>query len=645
MTTITFDVECFKNYLLVLMRNPISGHVLFYERYNEIERGVTLNQLRGMLTNNLIVGFNSLRYDILIIEALFAGYDNKSLKLISDQIINDKLQPWVVRSTFKFKALECDHIDLINVAPLQAKLKLYGARMNTHTIEELPVPHDCEVNDEQAKRLFNYCITDNVVTGELLDHLKSQIALRVKMSSEYGIDLRSKSDAQIAEAVFKKEHKRITGVAAKKVKIEDGCEFFYRPPDYIKFKSEQLNQLVSDYQTTPLVCGASGHLSIDFNHEESRSIEDYDKYVAELKIDKPNKKPVLYKTWCDRKIQRTKTINHDGGDYAFGIGGLHSILESKSYYSTKNKRIVDIDAKSFYPFIILFNKYKPSGLRDSFQEIYAPLVERRMMAVVDIREKDARSLKIIINGAFGKLSEKHSCLYSPDVNAQITITGQLTLMMIVEMLSDVGIKTLAANTDGVTLELPVDMSDVFDNVVAEWEVCSGHKMSLTEYESIHFRDVNNYIALLKTDKKYTKSNNDKDLDIKSIGCYADPASKRLSLNPKSSASVMAMKNYMRGVCEIDEYINECDDILEFANVATASKGAKFRDARIGTILRFYYGKHSIDCAVHATSGNKIANTDGAELMQTIPESMPDDLDRQHYIDLAISHTKDVGLFD
>ena len=50
----------------------------------------------------------------------------------------------------------------------------------------------------------SYCQNDLGVTKALFNTLRSEIELRKEMSEEHGIDLRSKSDAQVAEAVLKK---------------------------------------------------------------------------------------------------------------------------------------------------------------------------------------------------------------------------------------------------------------------------------------------------------------------------------------------------------------------------------------------------------------------------------------------------------
>jgi hypothetical protein len=44
----------------------------------------------------------------------------------------------------------------------------------------------------------------------------------------------------------------------------------------------------------------------------------------------------------------------------------------------------------------------------------------------------ADSLKITINGSFGKLGNYYSALYAPDLMVQVTVTGQLALLKLIE---------------------------------------------------------------------------------------------------------------------------------------------------------------------------------------------------------------------
>lgn len=64
------------------------------------------------------------------------------------------------------------------------------------------------------------------------------------------------------------------------------------------------------------------------------------------------------------------------------------------------------------------------------------------------------TFKIVLNGTFGKLGSKYSFLYSPNLMIQVTITGQLALLMLIEALEAAGISVVSANTDGIVSRCP-----------------------------------------------------------------------------------------------------------------------------------------------------------------------------------------------
>ena len=55
------------------------------------------------------------------------------------------------------------------------------------------------------------------------------------MSAEYGIDLRSKSDAQIAEAVINSELEKVLGHYPQRAELTYQFEIGYSVPEFIKF--------------------------------------------------------------------------------------------------------------------------------------------------------------------------------------------------------------------------------------------------------------------------------------------------------------------------------------------------------------------------------------------------------------------------
>lgn len=217
--TYVFDSEIYRNYFCVRFKDVETKKLVSWE----MEPGDKLDRrsLREHIESNLIIGFNSANFDIVILYAAIAGFSVKKLKEIADDIIRGDMKPWDIEREYKFKIpkpWEIDHIDLIEVAPGKASLKLYNGRLHGRRMQDLPYPPDAVLTPEQIDETYKYCGNDLDATLLLWESLSEQIKLREGMSREYGIDLRSKSDAQVAEAVIKREVKRILGRDVKRPK-------------------------------------------------------------------------------------------------------------------------------------------------------------------------------------------------------------------------------------------------------------------------------------------------------------------------------------------------------------------------------------------------------------------------------------------
>lgn len=105
-------------------------------------------------------------------------------------------------------------------------------------------------------------------------------------------------------------------------------------------------------------------------------------------------------------------------------------------------------------------------------------------------------MKIAINGAGGKFSDFYSALYAPDLTIQMTVTGQLSLLLLIEMLESSGIKVISANTDGIVMLVEKTKENELDLRTAEWERQTNFITEETRYSAYYARDCNNYIALV-----------------------------------------------------------------------------------------------------------------------------------------------------
>ena len=243
------DTEVYRRYCLIGFIDPATGKIVSIEA---VDKPFSLDDrewLRKYMRRHSTVGFNSAPFDLPIIYAAIAGKTPKQIKEIADAIIIDGLRPWEIEDEYKIKIpRNLDHVDLIEVAPGKASLKIYNGRMHGKRMQDLPIDPDADLTDEEIEIVYDYWKNDLAATIGLHDGLKTQLDLRREMTKEYGIDLRSKSDAQIAEAVIKTGIKRLSGRDPKRPELKGGQRYRYRIPKFIKFNDDGLLDLLDDIE-------------------------------------------------------------------------------------------------------------------------------------------------------------------------------------------------------------------------------------------------------------------------------------------------------------------------------------------------------------------------------------------------------------
>lgn len=587
-----FDIECYPNYFLAMLRRE-DGKTATFVRADGLVKPDELDKLKRLVSSGTIVSFNGNNYDLPMISAALAGFDNAGLKRVSDKIVLNNLKPWIVAREMGFELIEgLDHIDLIEVAPLRASLKAYGARLHTKRLQDLPYDPNLPLTREQMIEVATYCGNDLELTAQLFASLEKQIDLRRAMSKTYGIDLRSKSDAQIAEAVLQKGVGELLKRKVRAPEIPEGTSYYYTAPDWVRFRTKPLQDLLGDIKLAKFIVSASGSVDLP----------------AALK---------------GKKIEIGK------GVYRLGIGGLHSSEERSSWYSDGKRVLIDRDVASYYPRIILNNGWHPAHMGKAFLTVYNDIVEKRLAAKHAGDKVTADALKITINGSFGKLGNKYSALYSPNLLIQTTITGQLALLMLIEALEDQGIPVVSANTDGVVMyPLRCDV-DLCNAIVADWERNTGFETEATEYRSLHSRDVNNYVAV-KPDGEY-----------KCKGVFA-PGS--LMKNPVNEIVTEAVVQYLVNRTPPEVTIAECRDIRKFLTVRSVKGGGVYGDQYLGKTVRWYYSTKAKGRTInYKVNGYTVARSDGAMPAMVLPDELPSDVDFEWYANEAEEVLKGVGV--
>ena len=139
-TVITCDVECYPNYFLVTLFRVSDGATVYIDMHNDSIELHALEKLRFMLSRYTVVTYNGNYYDLPLVYMFLSGCNNQTLKEYSDRIIHEKIKPWEIERIYKDFSI--DTIDLIDLCPLQSTLKIYGGRLHTKTMQDLPLPPD-----------------------------------------------------------------------------------------------------------------------------------------------------------------------------------------------------------------------------------------------------------------------------------------------------------------------------------------------------------------------------------------------------------------------------------------------------------------------------------------------------------------------
>lgn len=584
---IILDCETYTNYFLLSMLDTDSGKIKDFELYDG--QPFDAKTVQTILRNHTTLGFNSLNYDLPVIVAALRGDTNAQIKQLSDDIINCE-QVWPVLKKHKITMLQAfDHIDIMPIPIGQASLKIYGGRLHAPKMQDLPIEPSAIITPEQRKTLRLYCHNDLQVTRILYEELKPQIALREQMSKQYGIDLRSNSDAQIAENVIKHELEA-KNIDCTRPTVKIGTKYKYTTPKHITFKNPLFNDLVAMIERTDFVVNDNGQVALP-----------------------------------DELLTK---ISFDGAEYQLGIGGIHSCESAQTVIAQDDECLFDIDVASYYPYLIIDGQYYPKHLTREFLTVYESIVNRRIEAK---RKKDhvtADSLKITVNGSFGKFGSKYSFLYSPDLLINTTITGQLTLLMLIEMITIAGGKVKSANTDGIVVLCKRDNVQAIRDTVSLFELNTIFTMEYTEYRALYSINVNNYLAV-KPDGK-----------VKGKGQFAIGG---LAKNPTNTISVKAAIAYLTKQTPIKDTILQCQDIRDFVTLRTVKGGAVKDGQAIGKSIRWYHSTSTMTAIHYQTNNNKVPKSDGAKPVMDYPDTLPTDIDYQFYIQEAKNIIKSCGV--
>lgn len=642
------DTECARNYWLCKFYPPTGPMVEFAawpgKPLDVAGLRVYIDSVPGLIM------FNGVGYDNPMIAAALTGLDCEALKNLNDAIITKGVKWWNFYRDFQIPEPDWKMIDIMEVAPgVRISLKIYGGRMHSKRLQDLPFDHAAEVAPIERLTISTYCGNDLVTTRDLKNAVIDRLRLRHEIGQQYGIEVMSKSDAQIAESVFKAK----LPFAPQKTWLPHGHAFKYVAPPWLSFVSAELNDVLAMVQRVDFVVKNPDELKISEDEKvydlDGKEIKSGIKFSDEIK---------------GRDIRIGQSL------YRIGIGGLHSKEKKAHFKSVPGKwTITDHDVNSYYPTLMLLMGMYPAGTGPAFLEVFREIYDTRLHAkgmqaqcearikalkgVEGARDERMRmhqdaahwktisdGLKIVLNGTYGKLGSRYSFLFAPELMIRTTLSGQLALLMLIEMFELNGIRVVSANTDGIVVITPAGLEWMRDSTIDWWHKKTGLETEATEYTAIYNANVNNYIAF-KPDGSH-----------KAKGWYGEsgvvPKASPSGKSPGKDICNDAVIAFLRDGTPIAQTVMSCQDIKRFLTVKNANNPAggaveERTGVWLGKALRWYYGVGVTTGLRYAANGNLVAGSTGAIPLMELPDTFPTDVDYQLYINESFSMLRDLGL--
>lgn len=491
MKVIVTDIETMAEFFLCGCYDPQTGI------YHNFELNKNKNQLDAMISffeekhDHYFVTYNGLRFDSQVLEHIIRNNNNwhelPALELcaIIAQVAQDTIHDsnYGVLSKYRESELSFKILDLFEINHYSNKnrmvsLKRLEFEMDLENIEEMPIHHTkTDMTQEEIDITINYCHNDVMATYEFYkvttgntDHPlykgNNQIELRQDIFEEFGIPCINYSDSKIGDEMIKKYYCQ-----------EKGIQYSELPKKGFFRKDVKAKDCIASFVTF-----------------ETPELQKFLKHV---------KKQVFTMT-DDFK----ESLVFHGNTYTFAKGGLHTENKPKIFEADDETFIIDWDVSSYYPAIIINNNRYPQHLGTSFLKGYKTMFEKRL-ELKPLAKKDKKikgivgALKLAVNSVYGKSSDMQSWIYDRQLTMFTTITGELSLLMLIEKYELAGIHVISANTDGVTIEVNKQLLQKMQEINSWWMELTQFELERTDYQKIIFSTVNDYLAI-KTDEEIKK---------------------------------------------------------------------------------------------------------------------------------------------
>ena len=514
-----YDIETYPNIFTFVFKNVKTGEVKifeFSERKNELKGLITFISQKGLA----LIGYSNLHFDYPVLHYILIT-KNITLKslynYVQNKVINSEY-PAIRDYNIKIPQLDLYKINHYDNKARRTSLKWLEFTLRWKNLQDLPFKPGTIIPVDKFDFLIEYNINDVLFTLEFYKECIDAIVFRENMTRELGINVMNYSDVKIGEYINQITYQKLSGIPFSSFRYmkttRDLIEVKDLIPDYIKFKTKSFQDFLEEIRTKSF--------------------------------------------YLDEPFERHLSIGNM--NIKFAKGGLHSedsprIIKCKDKWILKEK-----DVGSMYPASIINGKFYPEHLGQAWYEGIKQLYEERAyklkpeMKKLDRHSKEYKylnskqeSYKLAMNGGgYGKTGSEFSWQYDPLIMLKVTFKGQLSLLMLLEEYYLLGVELISANTDGVVLHYPEELSEKVLKIHKDWESITKYILEDTSYQQIIFRDVNNYIAEIIDEKTKKREK------IKYKGCFE--IDQEFHKNNSQRIVAIALKEYFINDIPIEDVI-------------------------------------------------------------------------------------------
>lgn len=504
-------------------------------------------------------------------------------KKINDWIIIQDRKGWEFSSMFNKISL-----NLYDAMPnIPVSLKVLEGFMG-HNIHETSVPFDIDrkLTPQEILETIKYCRFDVLNTIDVFLKRKGEFDAQMDLLKAFNLPLSnlSKTQAQLAAVILD----------ARKVRFNDDWDI--RLPNNVK---------LGKYQK-----------------------------VAQWFLDKEN-----------HRDDASLTITIAGLEHTIAWGGIHAGLPKTTVTCDDDEVMFDADVGQLYPNIMRVYKLLSRAARKPQMLEY--VLDTSMRLKAEGKKKEREPYKRQCNIFYGAEGDPFNPLYDPLHRTLVCVFGQVFLIDLIDKIEDI-ITLINSNTDGIFFKVKKKDVDELKRRVSEWEQRTQLQMEYSSFTKFISKDVNNYLAVKEDGKIHAKGAYVKDLD---------------DLDYDLPIVNEALRNYMIFGTPVEVTVNSCTDFRKFQRIVKLSSKYKWveHETANGNVM-FDNKAYRVFASTTIGDGrllkckstekgdkkDKFANTPDKCFVcndDIRDKSIPRNLDRNWYIQIANSRLKDFGVID